>query len=110
MQRDSGGIHLRKNRFSDEQIAFALEQKESGVTTDNVCKMLGISERTFYRWKTIYAGMKPSEIDHVKRLEIENSKLRKLVADLSIEKTILQDLLDQKWSDIWAGKRQESRM
>jgi putative transposase len=105
--RFEGGIGaMRKSRFSDEQIAFALKQTESGASINKVCEMLGVSERTFYRWKSSYAGMVPSEIDRLKKLEVENAKLRKLVADMCLEKAMLQDLIVQKWSGMSA--QQES--
>ena len=101
---------MRKCRFSNDQIVFALKQKESGVSIDKVCQMLGISERTFYRWKSVYGGLIPGDINRVKRLENENVKLKKLVADLSLEKAILQDQLDQKRNEIWAFTKQQSHI
>lgn len=101
---------MKKYRFSNEQIAFALKQLESGVPRDKVCKMLGISERTFYRWKSAYVGLVPSEINRMKKLETENLKLKKLVAELSLEREILQDQLNQKWNETWSVTTQLSHM
>lgn len=87
---------MKKSRFTDEQIAFALRQAESGVTVDEVCRKLGISQQTFYRWKKKFAGLGVPELRRLKLLEEENRKLKQLVADLSLDKHILQDVLSKK--------------
>jgi len=87
---------MNKSRFTDEQIAFALRQAESGVTMDEVCRKLGISQQTFYRWKKKFAGLGVPELRRLKLLEEENRKLKQLVADLSLDKHILQDVLSKK--------------
>ena len=101
---------MKRIRFSNEKIAFALKQIESGVPRDMVCEMLGISERTFYRWKTTYLGLAPIEIDRMKKLETENMKLKKIVAELSLERAVLQDQLTQKWNETMALAKQQSQM
>ncbi len=83
--------------FTEEQIAFALRQAESGTPVGEVCRKLGISEQSFYRWKKQFAGMGISEIRRLKQLEDENTKLKRLVADLTLDKTMLQDALRKKW-------------
>ena len=83
--------------YSDEQIAFSLRQAESGISVDEICRKLGISEPTFYRWKKQYAGMGVPEIRRLKQLEDENSKLKTLVADLTLARAMLQDVLRRKW-------------
>lgn len=86
-----------EKRFSDEQIAFALRQAEAGTTVGEICRKMGIAEATFYRWKKVYAGIGVSEIRRLKQLEDENGKLKRLVADLTLDKTMLQDALRKKW-------------
>jgi putative transposase len=88
---------MKRKRYSDEQIAFALRQAEGGTTVAEICRKLGISEPTFYRWKKQFAGMGTMEIRRLKQLEEENAKLKRLVADLSLDKTMLQDVLRRKW-------------
>lgn len=88
---------MKRKRYSDEQIAFALRQAESGTPVEEICRRLGISEPTFYRWKKQFAGMGVAEIRRLKQLEEENRKLKQLVADLSLDKTMLQDVLRRKW-------------
>jgi putative transposase len=88
---------MKRKRFSEEQIAFALRQAESGTTIDEICRKMGVSEPTFYRWKKVYAGMGVSEIRRLKQLEDENAKLKRVVADLTLDKAMLQDVLRKKW-------------
>ena len=88
---------MKRNRYADEQIAFALRQAESGTSVEEVCRKLGVSEATFYRWKKQFAGMGVVEIRRLKQLEEENAKLKRLVADLSLDKTMLQDVLRRKF-------------
>jgi len=90
---------MKRKRYSDEQIAFALRQAENGTLVEEVCRKLGVSEATFYRWKKQFAGMGVVEIRRLKQLEEENAKLKRLVADLSLDKTMLQDVLRRNvWS------------
>ena len=88
---------MKRERYSDEQIAFALRQADSGTAVEEICRKLGVSEATFYRWKKQFAGMGTVEIRRLKQLEEENTKLKRLVADLSLDKTMLQDVLRKKW-------------
>ena len=88
---------MKRKRFSEEQIAFALRQADSGTTIDDICRKMGISEPTFYRWKKVYAGMGVTEIRRLKQLEDENAKLKRVVADLTLDKAMLQDVLQKKW-------------
>ena len=87
---------MKKSRFSDQQIAFALQQAETGTSVPDVCRKLGISEATFYRWKERYGGLMPSEVRKLKHLEEENGRLRRLVSDLSLDKEMLQEVLRKK--------------
>lgn len=86
-----------KKRFSDEQIAYALKQAESGTSVADICRNLGVSEATFYNWKKKYAGMGVTELRKLKALEEENRQLKRLVADLSLDKHMLQDVLSKKF-------------
>ena len=88
---------MKRKRYSDEQIAFALRQAESGTAVEEICRKMGISEPTFYRWKKQFAGMGVPEIRRLKQLEDENGKLKKLVADLTLDRAMLQDVLRRKW-------------
>src|SRR5919199_1359568 len=78
---------MPRKRFTNEQIAFALRQAENGATVDEVCRKMGVSEPTFYRWKKQFAGMGVPEIRRLKQLEDENSKLKRLVADLTLDRS-----------------------
>ena len=84
---------MKRKRYSEEQIAFALRQADGGTAVEEICRKLGVSEATFYRWKKQFAGMGTVEIRRLKQLEEENAKLKRLVADLSLDKTMLQDVL-----------------
>ena len=87
---------MKKSKFTDEQIAFALKQSETGVKVAEVCRKMGISEATFYNWKKKYGGLGVSELRRLKQLEEENRQLKKLVADLSLDKQMLQDVFSKK--------------
>ncbi|WP_417339047.1 IS3 family transposase [Halomonas kashgarensis] len=87
---------MKKSRFTEEQIAFALKQAELGTPVAEVCRKLGISEPTFYAWRKKYGGLGPSELRRLKQLEEENRKLKQLVADLSLDKAMLQDVPRKK--------------
>ena len=87
---------MKKSRYTDEQIAFALKQAETGTPVAEVIRRMGISEQTFYRCKEVYGGLCVGEVWRVKQLEDENRKLKQLVADLSLDKHILQDVLERK--------------
>ena len=88
---------MRKSNYTEEQIAFALKQAELGTPVGEVCRKLGVTEQTFYRWKKKYGGMMPSDMKRLKQLEEENAKFKKLVADLSLDKAMLQDVLSKNW-------------
>ena len=74
---------MKKSRFTDEQIAFALKQAETGTRIDEICRKMGISDATFYKWRQKYGGLGPSELRKLKQLE-ENSKLKRIYADFSL--------------------------
>ena len=87
---------MSKKRFTEEQIAFTLRQAEAGTPVADICRKLGVSEATFYRWKKQYGGMGVAELRRLRQLEEENQKLKQLVADLSLDKKMLQDVLSKK--------------
>jgi putative transposase len=87
---------MKKSRFSEQQIAFVLRQAEEGTAIAEVCRKAGISEASFYAWRKKYGGLLPSEMKRLKQLEEENQRLKKLVADLSLDKEILQDVIRRK--------------
>jgi putative transposase len=87
---------MKRKRFTEEQIAFTLRQAESGTAVTEITRKLGVSEQTFYRWKRKYAGLGVAEPRRLKLLEEENRKLKQLVADLSLDKKMLQDVLSKK--------------
>ncbi len=87
---------MKKSKFTEQQIAFALKQNELGTPVEEVCRKLGISDATFYNWKKKFGGLGPSELRRLRQLEEENNKLKKLVADLSLDKAMLQDVLSKK--------------
>ena len=80
---------MKKSRFTEEQITLALHRAEDGVSVEEVCRRLGISNATFYKWKQKYGGLLPSEVRRLKQLEEENKRLKQLVADLSLDKHII---------------------
>ena len=84
---------MKKRRFTEQQIVFALRQSESGTAVEEITRKMEVSEATFYRWKKKYSGLDSSEIRRLKQLEEENTKLKRLVADLSLDKVMLQDVL-----------------
>ena len=87
---------MKTSRFTEAQIAFVLRQADEGTAIGEVCRKAGISEATFYNWRKKYAGLMPSEMKRLKQLEEENGKLKKLVADLSLDRAMLQDVLAKK--------------
>jgi putative transposase len=88
---------MRKTRFTEEQIAMALRQGEAGTPVREIIRKLGISEQTYYRWKRKYGGLGASELRELKAIREENRRLKALVADLSLDKSILQEALRKKW-------------
>jgi len=88
---------MRKSRFTEAQIVAALRQAEGGVSVAELCRKLEVTETTFYRWKRQYGGMGVSELRELRQLRDENRKLKQVVSDLSLDKTILQESLRKKW-------------
>jgi len=87
---------MRKTKFTEEQIAFALRQVEAGIAVSEVIRKMGITEQTFYRWKKKYGGLGVGEVRELKQLREENRKLKQMVADLSLDKQMLQEVLSKK--------------
>lgn len=87
---------MKKSRFSEQQIAFILKQVEDGVTVEEVCRKAGIWVQTYYRWRSKYGGLMPSEMKRLRQLEEENIRLKRLVANLSLDKEMLQDVIKRK--------------
>ena len=87
---------MKRTRFTEEQIAFALRQVEGGVAVKEVCRKLQVSEQTFYRWKKKFGGLGVAEVRRLKHLEDEVRRLKQLVADLSLDKAMLQDALGKR--------------
>ena len=87
---------MKKSKYTDEQIAFALRQGETGTRVEEICRKMGISEATYYNWKKKYGGLGVSEVRRLKQLEEENRRLKQMVADLSLDKHMLQDVLSKK--------------
>jgi len=87
---------MKKSRFTEEQIAAAIRQAESGVPVVEICRRMGVSEVSFYRWKKRFAGMGVTELRKLRQLEEENRKLKALVADLTLDKHMLQEVIAKK--------------
>jgi len=87
---------MKRSRFSEQQIAFILRQAEEGTRVEEVCRKAGISEATYYNWRKKYGGLMPSEMKRLKQLDEENQRLKKLVAELSLDKEMLQDVIRRK--------------
>jgi putative transposase len=87
---------MKKSRFSEQQIAFILKQSEDGTTVEEVFRKSGISIQTYYRWRSKYGGLMPSEMKRLKQLEEENVRLKRLVANPSLDKEMLQDVIKRK--------------
>jgi len=87
---------MKRSKFNESQIAFILRQAEEGTSVDEVCRKAGISQQTYYRWRKKYGGLMPSEMKRLKQLEEENKRLKGLVADLSLDKAMLQDVIKRK--------------
>jgi putative transposase len=88
---------MKRSKFTEAQIAFILRQAEEGTVVGEVCRKAGISEATFYNWRKKYAGLMPSEMKRLRQLEEENGNLKKIVADLSLDKAMLQDVIRRKF-------------
>ncbi len=100
---------MKKSKFTDEQIAYALKQAELGTPVAEVCRKMGISDATFYNWRTKYGGLSPSELRRLKQLEEENAKLKRLVADLSLDKAMLQDVPQRALVLVAGGRQTQNR-
>lgn len=88
---------MKKSKFTEEQIIGALKEAESGTTMSEVCRKMGISSYTFYKWRRKYSGVNVAEAKRMRELEAENAKLKKLVANLSLDNLALRDVLTKKW-------------
>lgn len=88
---------MKRKRFTVEQITGILKQAELGAPIAELCRRYGISEQSYYRWKKVYGGMEPSEARELKQLREENLKLKRLVAELTLDKVMLQDVLQKKF-------------
>ena len=87
---------MKRSRFTDRQIAFALQQAEAGTGVLEVCRKMGVAEQTFYRWKKKFGGLMPSEVSNLRQLEEENFRLRGWVADLSLDQEMLPEVIRKK--------------
>ncbi len=87
---------MKRSKFSEPQMAFILRQAEEGTPVAEVCRKAGISEATYYNWRKKYGGLMPSEMKRLKQLDEENQRLKRLVADLSLDKEMLQDVIRRK--------------
>jgi putative transposase len=87
---------VKKSKFTEAPIGFALKQAETGTRIDEVCRKMGISQATFFNWKKKYSGMGTNELRRLRQLEEENKQLKQLVADLSLDKQMLQDVIKKK--------------
>ena len=87
---------MKQSKFSEEQVAYALRQAENGTAVGDICRQLGICEATFYVWKKRYGHLGVSEVRRVRQLEDENARLKKIVADLTLDREMLQDVIRLK--------------
>ena len=88
---------MKRKRFSVEQIVAVLKQAEAGTRVAELIRQVGITEQTFYRWKKQYAGLQTDQVRQLKVLQDENARLKKLVAELTLDKAMLSDVLQKKW-------------
>ena len=87
---------MKRSKFTEQQIVFALKQAETGIPVAEVCRKIGISEATFFNWKRKFAGLGTAELRRLRQLEDENFRLKQVVADLTLDKQMLQDVLKKK--------------
>jgi len=88
---------VKRKRFSVEQIVAVLKQAELGMAVADIVRQTGISEQTFYRWKKVHGGLQSDQVRELKLLQEENARLKRLVAELSLDKALLQDIASKKW-------------
>ena len=88
---------MKRSKFTEAQIAFVLRQAEEGTKVEELCRKAGISEATFYNWRKKYGGLMPSEMKRLRQLEEENTRLKRIVADLSLDKEMLQDVIKRMY-------------
>ncbi len=88
---------MKNKRYNEEQIIKAIKEHEAGAKVEDICRRMGISNGTFYNWRSKYAGMEVSEVRRLKALEAENTKLKKLLADKLLEVEAMRDVLSKKW-------------
>jgi putative transposase len=104
---------MKKSKFTEAQIAFAIKQSETGTKVEEVCRKMGVSEATFYNWKKKYSGIGVSELRRLRQLQEENAQLKKLVADFGLDKQMLQNVLKKSFKAFPAeddGKRSDIRL
>lgn len=87
---------MKKSKFTEEQIVFALKQHQQGTKVDDICRKLGIAQATFYKWQKQFSGLNCQEVRELRLLRDENSRLKQLVADLSLDKHMLQEIVSKK--------------
>jgi putative transposase len=87
---------MKKSRFSEQQIISILKQADAGIKVQELCRQHGISDATYYKWKSKYGGMEASDIKRLREVEGENSKLKRMFADLALENRALKDLIEKK--------------
>lgn len=87
---------MKASRFTDAQKAFIIKQGEEGIPVSEICRKAGISDATYYNWKKKYSGLMPSEMKRLRALEDENNRLKKIVADLTLDRAMLQDVIKRK--------------
>lgn len=88
---------MKRSKFTDSQIIFALKQAETGIRVEEACRKMGISEATFYSWKKKYGGFGVAELRRLRQLEEENFRLKQIIADLTLDKQMLQDVLKKSF-------------
>lgn len=87
---------MKASRFTDAQKAFVVKQGEDGVPVSDICRKAGISQATYFNWKKKYSGLMPSEMKRLRELEEENNRLKRIVADLTLDREMLQDVIKRK--------------
>jgi putative transposase len=101
---------MKKTRITESQIVKALQENESGRKTEDICRELEVSRATFYRWKSQYGGMEASDVKRLKELEEENARLKKMFADLSLDHSILKEVITKKGCPPRAAKATNRRV